>query len=46
MTAACGAALVKDSLAVVMGTSAYSSATEHLFLLDRDGTPLVYFSAY
>jgi hypothetical protein len=46
VTAACGAALVKDSLAVVMGTSAYSSATEHLFLLDRDGTPLVYFSAY
>jgi hypothetical protein len=44
VAAACGAALVKESLAVVMTPSPYSFATEHLFLLDRDGTPLVYFS--
>jgi hypothetical protein len=40
---ACGASLVQDSLAIVMGPSVYSSAVEHLFLLDRGGTPLVYF---
>jgi hypothetical protein len=29
-----------------MGPSPYSSAVEHLFLLDRGGTPLVYFAHY
>jgi len=29
-----------------MGPSAYSTAVEHLFLLDRSGTPLVYFADY
>jgi hypothetical protein len=43
--AACGAKLVQHSLAVTMGPSSDSSAVEHLFVLDRDGTPLVYFSA-
>ena len=44
VTAACGASLVQDSLAVTMGPSSDSTAVEHLFVLDRDGTPLVYFS--
>jgi hypothetical protein len=43
---ACGGTLVNDSLAIVMGPSAYSTAVEHLFLLDRSGTPLVYFADY
>jgi hypothetical protein len=43
VSAACGASLVQRSLAVTMGPSVYSTAIEHLFLLDRGGTPLVYF---
>jgi hypothetical protein len=43
---ACGAALVRRSLAIVMGPSAYSSAVVHLFALDRDGTVLIYFQDY
>jgi hypothetical protein len=43
---ACGQQLVDDSISVVMAPSEYSSAIEHLYLLDRSGTPLVYFSAF
>jgi hypothetical protein len=46
IAAACGQQLVHDSIAVVMGPSVYSFAAEHLYLVDRDGTPLVYFSGY
>ena len=42
---ACGQNVVADSIAVEMGPSEYSFSWEHLYLLDRDGTPLVYFSA-
>ncbi len=45
IAAACGQQLVRDSVTVVMEASEYSFALEHLYLLDRDGTPLVYFSA-
>jgi hypothetical protein len=44
--AACGSALVRNSLAVVMEPSAYSAAYQHVYLLDRNGTPFVYFGAY
>jgi len=40
---ACGKALVRDSLAAVIGPSPYTSVVLHLFVLDRNGTPLVYF---
>jgi hypothetical protein len=43
---ACGQNLVADSLEIEMGPSEYSHSWEHLYLLDRDGTPLVYFSAF
>jgi hypothetical protein len=46
IVAACGQQLVRDSIVVVMGASVYSYSFEHLYLLDRDGTPLVYFSGY
>ncbi len=46
IAAACGRQLVHDSITVVMEASEYSFSFEHLYLLDRDGTPLVYFSAY
>jgi sugar lactone lactonase YvrE len=46
IAAACGQELVHDSIAVVMEASEYSFSVEHLYLLDRDGTPLVYFSGY
>jgi hypothetical protein len=42
---ACGPALVDDSEVVVEGPSAYSFQVTHLFMLDRDGHPLVYFQA-
>jgi hypothetical protein len=45
LRAACGATLARDSIAIVLGPSPYSRSVEHLFLLDRDGTPLVYFAA-
>lgn len=45
IAAACGQKLVVDSIEVEMGPSEYSFSWEHLYLLDRDGTPLVYFSA-
>ncbi len=45
IAAACGTALVKDSLAVLMEPSPYDISYQHVFLLDRDGTPLVYFAA-
>jgi hypothetical protein len=45
VAAACGEALVRDSEVVVEGPSAYSFQVTHLFMLDRDGHPLVYFQA-
>ena len=42
---ACGEALVRDSEVVVETPSAYSWQVTHLFFLDRDGHPLVYFQA-
>jgi hypothetical protein len=42
---ACGEALVAESEVVVEGPSAYSFQVTHLFMLDRDGHPLVYFQA-
>jgi hypothetical protein len=42
---ACGQALVRESEVVVEGPSAYSFQVTHLFMLDRDGHPLVYFQA-
>ncbi len=44
IAAACGSSLVKDSLDVLMGPSAYDFSYQHVYLLDRDGTPLVYFA--
>jgi len=44
--AACGRKLVEDSTAVVMEPSAYDFAYQHVYLIDRGGTPLVYFGAY
>jgi hypothetical protein len=41
---ACGASLVRDSIAVSIGRSGYSDATGVLYLLDRDGHPLVYYA--
>jgi hypothetical protein len=45
VAAACGAQLVGDSLVVDIGRSSYSSEVSHLYFLDRDGHPLVYFQA-
>jgi hypothetical protein len=45
VAAACGRALVDESIAVTMVPTSSSSVVEHLFLLDRNGTPQVYFSA-
>lgn len=39
---ACGSELVHDSIAVSVGTSAYSDFVGTLYFLDRDGHPLVY----
>jgi hypothetical protein len=44
--AACGRNLVEDSIVVVMEPSAYDFGYQHVYLIDRDGTPLVYFGAY
>lgn len=41
---ACGETLVRDSIAVSIGTSIYSNATGVLYLLNRDGHPLVYYA--
>jgi hypothetical protein len=46
VAAACGASLVRQSLVVVIGPSAYSSTVARLYLLNRSGTPLVYFEDY
>ena len=46
IAAACGQRLVQDSIVVLMEASVYSFSFEHLYLLDRAGTPLVYFSGY
>ena len=45
IAAACGRTLMDDSIEVVLGPSAYDFSYQHVFLLDRDGTPLVYFAA-
>jgi hypothetical protein len=45
IAASCGTALVKDSLSILMGRSAYNFSYAHVYLLDRAGTPLVYFVA-
>jgi hypothetical protein len=39
---ACGPELVRDSIAVTIGKSAYSDFAGTLYFLDRDGHPLVY----
>ena len=44
--AACGRKLVEDSTSVVMQPSAYDFGYQHVYLIDRGGTPLVYFGAY
>jgi hypothetical protein len=46
IAAACRRALVRDSIQVLMGPSPYDFSYQHVFLLDRAGTPLVYFAAY
>ena len=46
IAAACGQRLVQDSIVVLMEASVYSFSFEHLYLLNRAGTPLVYFSGY
>ncbi len=46
IAAACGQRLVQDSIVVLMEASVYSFSFEHLYLIDRSGTPLVYFSGY
>jgi len=40
---ACGTALLRDSIVAVIGPSTYSFAVLHLYMLDRGGTPLVYY---
>ena len=44
IAAACGPQLVRDSVEVLMGPSAYDFSYQHVFLLDRGGAPLVYFA--
>jgi len=44
ISAACGDALVRDSITVSVRQSGYSGAGGTLYLLDRDGHPLVYFA--
>jgi hypothetical protein len=44
LDAACGRSLVKDSIQVVLGPSPYNFSYQHVFLLDRGGSPLVYFA--
>ncbi len=38
----CGAALVHDSLAIVVGRGVYSDQVSHMFFLDRNGRALLY----
>jgi len=42
---ACGDALVRDSIAVSIRQSGYSGASGTIYLLNRDGHPLVYYAA-
>jgi hypothetical protein len=42
--AACGDALVRDSIAVSIRQSGYAGESGTLYLLDRDGHPLVYYT--
>ena len=44
--AACGRKLVEDSIVVVMEPSPYDFGYQHVYLIDRHGSPLVYFGAY
>jgi hypothetical protein len=44
IVAACGDALVRDSIAVSIRQSGYSGASGTMYLLDRDGHPLVYYA--
>jgi hypothetical protein len=37
-----GTGLVRRSLVIVIGPSAYSSQISHLYFLDRNGRPLLY----
>lgn len=39
---ACGQAVLALSLAIIVGPGVYSSQVSHLFFLDRDGRPLLY----
>ena len=43
--AACGSRLVHESVVVEVAPSAYSWQVSHLYVLDRDGRPLVWFQA-
>ena len=38
----CGAALVRDSLAIVVGPGVYSDQVSHMHFLDRNGRALLY----
>lgn len=38
----CGAALVHDSVAIVVGHGVYSDQVSHMYFLDRDGRALLY----
>lgn len=42
---ACGEWLLRESIVIDVGPSAYSSQVSHLFFVDRAGRPLVYFQA-
>ncbi len=44
IASACGESLVRDSVVVSIGRSGYSDATGVVYLLDRDGRPLVYYA--
>jgi hypothetical protein len=44
ISSSCGESLVRDSIAVSIGRSGYSDATGVLYILDRDGHPLVYYT--
>jgi hypothetical protein len=40
---ACGPGILARSLVVVVGRSAYSTEVSHIYFVDRDGRPLVYY---
>jgi sugar lactone lactonase YvrE len=44
ITAACGDGLVRDSIAVSIRQSGYGGESGTLYLLDRDGRPLIYYA--